>query len=243
MRDRRRSGSLSGMKKTILAIAAAATLVAAVPASAGSVPQTPGGVKCHQKVKKTYRLGQVKRRGLAVKVTCDGPLKILVMPDFDASSDAQTELAETYGGGSADHPRPPSQDQDHRRPRHDAHGRQLLERPRRLGALGDPALAGDAPRPLVVVDAREQPLAVLVALAADLAREGEPLEPGDLLLAETAGRIVRLQADDQARDPVADLEGEVRRRGAHELAHVVHRDRTAQSLGLLVLGHVTRLPC
>ena len=57
-----------------------------------------GGVKCQQTVKKTYRLGQVKRRGLAVKVTCEGPLKVLVMPDFDASSDAQTELAETYGG-------------------------------------------------------------------------------------------------------------------------------------------------
>jgi hypothetical protein len=97
MRRRRRSGSLSGMKKTILTIAAAATLAAAVPASADPVPQTVGGVKCHQKVKKAYRLGQVKRRGLAVKVTCDGPLKILVMPDFDASSDAQTELAETYG--------------------------------------------------------------------------------------------------------------------------------------------------
>jgi hypothetical protein len=33
-----------------------------------------------------------------VKVTCDGPLKVLVMLDFDAASDAQTELAETYGG-------------------------------------------------------------------------------------------------------------------------------------------------
>jgi hypothetical protein len=98
MRGRRRSGSLDAMKTTILTIAAAATLAAAVPASAGTVPQTVGGVKCHQKVKKTYRLGQVKRRGVAVKVTCDGPLKILVMPDFNASSDAQTELAETYGG-------------------------------------------------------------------------------------------------------------------------------------------------
>jgi hypothetical protein len=86
------------MKKTLLTIAAAATLVAAAPAHAGGVPETVGGVKCHEKVKKTYRLGQAKRRGMAVKVTCDGPLKILVMPDFDASSDAQSELAHTYGG-------------------------------------------------------------------------------------------------------------------------------------------------
>ena len=98
MRGRPRSGWLTAMKKTILTIGAAATLIAAVPASAGQVPETVGGVKCQQTVKKTYRLGQVKRRGLAVKVTCEGPLKVLVMPDFDASSDAQTELAETYGG-------------------------------------------------------------------------------------------------------------------------------------------------
>jgi hypothetical protein len=97
MRRGRRSGWLTGMKKTLLIPVAAATLVAAAPASADPVPQTVGGVKCHMKLKKTYRLGKVKRRGLAVKVTCDGPLKILVMPDFDASSDAQTEMAETYG--------------------------------------------------------------------------------------------------------------------------------------------------
>jgi hypothetical protein len=95
MRMRRRSGWLRRMK-SLLAIAAV-SLVAATPAAADGVPPTEGGVSCHQTVKKSYRLGQVKRRGTAVKVTCDGPLKILVMPDFDASSDAQTELAETYG--------------------------------------------------------------------------------------------------------------------------------------------------
>jgi hypothetical protein len=47
--------------------------------------------------KKSYRLGKIVRKGVPVKVTCDGPLKVLVMLDFDASSDAQTELAETYG--------------------------------------------------------------------------------------------------------------------------------------------------
>ena len=98
MRVGRGSGWLAPMKKTILPLAAAAVLVAAAPAGADPVPQTVGGVKCHMSLKKGYRLGKVKRRGLAVKVKCDGPLKILVMPDFDASSDAQTELAETYGG-------------------------------------------------------------------------------------------------------------------------------------------------
>ena len=86
--------------KSLLAIAAASLAIAAAPgiAAADGSPPTEGGVSCHQTVKKSYRLGQVKRRGTAVKVTCDGPIKFLVMPDFDASSDAQTELAETYGG-------------------------------------------------------------------------------------------------------------------------------------------------
>ena len=98
MRVGRRSGWLACMKKTLLTIAAAGLVAAAPAAAADGVPPTEGGVRCHQTVKKSYRLGQVKRRGTAVKVTCDGPLKVLVMPDFDASSDAQTELAETYGG-------------------------------------------------------------------------------------------------------------------------------------------------
>ena len=34
-------------------------------------------------IKKTLGLGKVVRRGLPVKVTCDGPAKFLVMPDFD----------------------------------------------------------------------------------------------------------------------------------------------------------------
>jgi hypothetical protein len=99
MRAIPRSGWLARMKTSHLAIAAVSLAVTApVAAAAEGVPPTEGGVSCHQTVKKSYRLGQVKRRGTAVKVTCDGPLKVLVMPDFDAGSDAQTELAETYGG-------------------------------------------------------------------------------------------------------------------------------------------------
>ena len=74
------------------------TAAIAAPASASGVPQTEGGVKGHHSFKKHYRLGKIVRKGVPVKVTCDGPLKVLVMLDFDASSDAQTELAETYGG-------------------------------------------------------------------------------------------------------------------------------------------------
>jgi hypothetical protein len=98
MRSRRGSDWLRRMR-SFLAITVVSLVVTAAPAAAvaGGSPPTEGGVSCHQTVKKSYRLGQVKRRGTAVKVTCDGRMKFLVMPDFDASSDAQTELAETYG--------------------------------------------------------------------------------------------------------------------------------------------------
>jgi hypothetical protein len=84
------------MRILIATVLLAAAL--AVPAHAGSVPPTAGGVKCDHTFKKRYKLGRIARTGVPVKVTCDGPLKVLVMLDFDAASDAQTELAETYGG-------------------------------------------------------------------------------------------------------------------------------------------------
>jgi hypothetical protein len=97
MRAGGRSGWLTAMEKTILALAAVATLAVAAPASADPSPPTEGGVSCHQTVKRSYRLGQVARRGLAARVTCDGPIRILVMPDFSATSAADRELYETYG--------------------------------------------------------------------------------------------------------------------------------------------------
>jgi hypothetical protein len=84
------------MKILLATILLAAAMAA--PAGASGVPPTEGGVQCHHSFKKSYRLGNVARKGVPVKVTCDGPLKVLVMLDFDASSDAQTELAHTYGG-------------------------------------------------------------------------------------------------------------------------------------------------
>ena len=52
-------------------------------------------------------------------------------------------------------------------------------------------------------------------------------------------RVLGRQRRDQLADAVAELEGEMRRRGAHELAHVVHRDAVlgAQALRLLGFGH------
>jgi hypothetical protein len=76
-------------------------LAVGIPLGAGTAqadsPPVEGGVHCHITVKKTQRLGKVLRRGLPVKVTCDGSAKFLVMPDFSATSAASIELAETYG--------------------------------------------------------------------------------------------------------------------------------------------------
>jgi hypothetical protein len=96
MPGERGSGWLGGMRILLATVALLAAL--AVPAKAGSVPPTQGGVQCDHSFKKRYKLARIARTGVPVKVSCDGPLKVLVMLDFDAGSDAQTELAETYGG-------------------------------------------------------------------------------------------------------------------------------------------------
>ena len=83
-------------RRTLIALTAAAVLGSAAPAHADS-PPIPGGTKCHMTVKRTLGLGKVLRRGLPVKVTCDGPAKFLVMPEFDAMSAASIEHDETYG--------------------------------------------------------------------------------------------------------------------------------------------------
>jgi calcineurin-like phosphoesterase family protein len=102
-------------------------------------------------------------------------------------------------------------------------------RPRRLGPLeARAALVGQARQ-------RRQRL----AFAAGLTGEREPLQPRDLLLAEPAGGIVRGQGGDQLRDAGLQLEREVRRRRAHELADVVDRHLAVESLGLLGLCHVS----
>ncbi len=80
---------------------------------------------------------------------------------------------------------------------------------------------------LARVDRRHRAHAGLRVRAADLAREAEPREAGDLELPETARRVVGRQVLDEPGDPVAQLEREVRGRGAHELAHVVDRHPVA----------------
>src|SRR5215203_2688334 len=92
---------------------------------------------------------------------------------------------------------------------------------------------------LVLAEAGQRALAVLALLAADLARERDPLQPRDLPLAFDARRIPRRQRRDQLADPVAQLKREVRRRGAHQLAHVLdgHAVLGSESVRLLGFGH------
>jgi hypothetical protein len=83
--------------RTVLILATVATLALAAPALADESPPVKGGVECTMSIKKTLGLGNVLRRGLPVKVTCDGPAKFLVMPDFAAMSKASIEYDHLYG--------------------------------------------------------------------------------------------------------------------------------------------------
>src|SRR4051812_7931055 len=68
----------------------------------------------------------------------------------------------------------------------------------------------------------------------------EPVEPGDFALALDAGGVLGGQPADQRLDPVAQLEREVRRGRAHELADVLDGRLALEALGLLVLAHGPR---
>jgi hypothetical protein len=84
-------------RRILIALTATATLAVATPAFAGESPPVKGGVKCEMSIKKKLGLGKVVRRGLPVTVTCDGPAKFLVMPDFDAMTKASIEYDHLYG--------------------------------------------------------------------------------------------------------------------------------------------------
>src|SRR5436853_567033 len=82
-------------------------------------------------------------------------------------------------------------------------------------------------------------LTVLGGDPAVLAGVAQAAEPRDLALALDASGVVGRQRGDELRDPVAQLQREVRRGGAHELAHVLDRDLVVRpgALGVLGLAH------
>jgi hypothetical protein len=69
---------------------AAIAVAAALPATASAGPApVPGGTGCSMEAKRTYRHGAVLRPGVPVRVTCDGPARLMVFLDFSMTSAAQ----------------------------------------------------------------------------------------------------------------------------------------------------------
>ena len=88
------------MKTTLLTVSLMLALAAALPAAASDTsPPLPGDVTCTQKVKRTYRLAAVLRHGLPVKVSCSGPARVFVQPDFAAMSKAAIEASSLFPRG------------------------------------------------------------------------------------------------------------------------------------------------
>jgi len=73
--------------------------------------------------------------------------------------------------------------------------------------------------------------------AAVLALEGDPVEAPQLALALHPHRVALGQRLDELSDPVAQVQSEVRGRGAHQLAHVLDRRLPVEAVGSLVLAH------
>jgi hypothetical protein len=92
MRRRLRCGWLSVMR-IAAALTVAAALAVAAPARADA-PPVEAGVHCHQTLQPRYRLAKVKRRGLPVEITCDGPAKFFAMPDFVAMTPQSRDLSD-----------------------------------------------------------------------------------------------------------------------------------------------------
>jgi hypothetical protein len=68
----------------------AAVVAAALPAAAAAGPApVPGGTECSIQAKRTYRHADVLRPGVPVRVTCNGPARLMVFLDFSMTSAAQ----------------------------------------------------------------------------------------------------------------------------------------------------------
>jgi hypothetical protein len=84
----------------LLPIVLAALLLAAAPAHADPPPPLEGGVTCTQELQKTYKLAKVKRRGLPIEITCDGPARFFALPDFAAMTPQERDLTDAHPNGT-----------------------------------------------------------------------------------------------------------------------------------------------
>jgi hypothetical protein len=70
-----------------------------------------------------------------------------------------------------------------------------------------------------------------------LALDGDAVESPQLALALDAHGMTVGQRLDQVPDAIAEVNREVRRRGAHELAHVLDRRLSLEAIGSLEFAH------
>jgi hypothetical protein len=83
--------------RRILALSTTITALAAAPAQAApEAPPIADGVHCHQTAKPAYRLSAVEKRGLPVRITCDGPARVQIIFSFDAMTPQKRELTRMF---------------------------------------------------------------------------------------------------------------------------------------------------
>jgi hypothetical protein len=70
------------------------------PARASTSPPVSGGVKCQQRPRSSYKLANVARQGLAVRITCDGPATFFAVPELRANTPQERELTDLTGHGT-----------------------------------------------------------------------------------------------------------------------------------------------
>jgi hypothetical protein len=76
-------------------------LVVALPAQAADPSEEiPNGVTCEQKLKRTYKLSAISKRGIPIKVSCTGAARFFVVPDFAAMTKADRKAAELFPRGA-----------------------------------------------------------------------------------------------------------------------------------------------
>jgi hypothetical protein len=82
---------------------------------------------------------------------------------------------------------------------------------------------------------------VILNRPAPLGSKRQPLEAGDLERALEPGGVIVREVADQVADPVAKLQGEVRRGGTAQLADVLDGRLAPIALGQLELAHAVSL--
>jgi hypothetical protein len=88
------------MKTARPLIALALATAALAPAAEAALPKPPpvkDGVTCQLKVKRSYRLSKVEKRGIPVQVACTGPARYFVQADFPANTQPARDMTDIFG--------------------------------------------------------------------------------------------------------------------------------------------------